>query len=81
MTKEKFVQYYDMFASIIKQEVNGNYCMNASCGLSGVCGGYSLELRPSCLMWGSEIVFMQSLAERLSLSMVVFISEGFIQIY
>ena len=81
MSKEMFVQYYDLFTSIIKQEVNDTYCMGASCGLIDYCGGYSLELRPDCLLWGSELAFMYSLAERLTLSMEVMLYDGLIRIY
>lgn len=81
MTKEMFVRYYDLFTSIIKQEVNETYCWNASCSFIAYCGGYSLELRPDCLLWGSELAFMQSLAERLCLSMEVALYDGLIKIY
>lgn len=78
MTKDLFIQFYDLFTSLVKQEVNGEYCMNASCMMVDYCGGYCLEIRPNCLMWGSELSFMCALAERFCLSMRVRMYDGVI---
>ena len=81
MTKEIFIQFYDLFATFIRQEVNGDYVMNASCLFVDYCGGYCLELHPDCLMWGSDLSFMHALAERFCLSMCVRFNDGVINIY
>ena len=81
MTKDLFVQFFDVFTSFIKQEVNGDFCMNASCAFVDFCGGYCLELHPDCLMWGSEFSFMNALAERLCLQMQVRMYDGVILVY
>ena len=80
MTKEIFIQFYDLFTSLVKQEVNDEYCMNASCMMVDYCGGYSLELRPDRLMWGSELSLMYALAERFCLQMCVRFYDGVIEI-
>ena len=81
MTKVQFRKFYWLFTSLIKQEVNGHYVMNASCRLIDYCGGYQLELHPSCLMWGSEFVLLSSLCDKLALSMEVTLYDGKISIY
>lgn len=81
MTKEMFSKFYDLFTSLINQEVNGQYVMNASCHLVDYCGGFELVLNPSCLMWGSELALMSSLCDRLAISMEVSICNGQIRIY
>lgn len=79
MTKETFIQFYDVLTSLVKQEVNHEYCMNASCMMVDYCGGYCLVLRPSCLIWGGELAFMSALAERFCVSMRVVIYDGMIE--
>lgn len=81
MTKEMFSKFYDIFTSLIKQEVNDQYVMNASCRLVNYCGGYELELHPSCLMWGKELVLLSSLCDRFAISMEVMLCNGTISIY
>lgn len=81
MTKEKFSKVYDLFTSLIKQEVNDQYVMGASCRFVNYCGGYSLVLRPSCLLWGKELALLSSLCDNLAISMEVYFDEGRIIIY
>lgn len=79
MTKDVFIKFYDLFTSLVKQEVNDEYCMNASCMMVDYCGGYCLEIRPDCLMWGSEFSLMYALAERFCLQMRVRMCDGVIR--
>lgn len=81
MTKEKFSKVYDLFTTLVKQEVNEQYVMNASCRFIDYCGGYRLDIRPSCLMWGSELALLSALCDRLSISMEVYFDDGRISIY
>ena len=76
MTKEEFSNFYNVFTSLIKQEVNGHYSMGASCRLIDFCGGCELELHPSCLMWGSELALLSSLCDRFAVSMEVTLYNG-----
>ena len=76
MTKEVFIKFYDIFTQVVKQEVCEEYCMNASAGIIDHCGGYTLELRPQCLMWGSEMSMIHSLCEHFYLSFEVHIYKG-----
>lgn len=69
MTKSDFIRLYDGFESFIKQEVNGEYCWNAICSFGENLDSYELLLHPSCLVWGSEMAFLSSLADRLYISM------------
>lgn len=64
MTKKEFQKFYLLFTKLVKQEVCNEYCMNASAHLVDHCGGYELELHPDCLMWGSELALIESLAAR-----------------
>lgn len=76
MTKEMFSKIYALFTSLIKQEVCGVYCMNASAHLIGHCGGYELELHPDCLMWGDEFVLLQGVCTRFGLACEVHMYNG-----
>lgn len=76
MTKKEFSHFYYFFTSLIKQEVNDQYVMNASCHLVDYCGGYELELHPSCLMWGSELTLLSSLCDRFAVSLEVHLYDG-----
>ena len=80
MTKQKFSKFYRLFTILVKQEVNNEYVMCASCHFIDHCGGYELQLRPECLMWGSEFALMQALCDRLSLSFEVHMSQGLLTI-
>lgn len=81
MTKEMFCKFYRLFTSLVKQEVNDEYVMNASAHLVDYCGGYVLELHPSCLMWGKEFVLLEALCDRFALSMEITLYNGKISIY
>lgn len=81
MTKEKFSKFYDLFTTLNYQEVNEQYVMNASCCFVDYCGGYRLDLRPSCLMWGRELALLSSLCDRFTVSMAVCFYDGRISIY
>lgn len=76
MTKNDFIEFYDIFIKVVKQEVGGEYCMNASAGLVDYCGGYTLELRPDCLMWGSEIAMINSLCDRFGVAFEIHLNRG-----
>lgn len=72
MTKETFCTLYDVFTTMIKQEVNDQYVWNASCEMPGESSGYGLILHPECMIWGSEIAFLSSLCERLCVSLAIY---------
>ena len=76
MTKEMFSKFYSLFTSLIKQEVGGEYVMNASAHLIDYCGGYELEVHPACLMWGDEFVLLQALCTRFALACEVHFWSG-----
>lgn len=78
MTKDLFIQFYDLFTSLVKQEVNNEYCMNASCMMVDYCGGYVLEIRPDCLLWGDEVSLLASLAHKFCVSMEICMYDGVI---
>lgn len=81
MTKELFSKIYDLFTSLIKQEVNGQYVMNASARLIDHCGGYVLELHPQCLLWGDELVLLVALCSRFAVNCEVRMYDGMILIW
>ena len=76
MTKNEFQKFYLLFTKLVKQDVNGEYCMNASAHLVDYCGGYELELHPNCLMWGREFALIESLCNRFAISFEVRMSKG-----
>lgn len=70
MTKSDFIKYWDCFESMIKQTVNGELCWNAHCEIVQGNDSYELFLKPECLVWGSEVAFLNALADRLYVSFV-----------
>lgn len=76
MTKNVFIQFYDVFTSLVKQNVLDRYVMNASAHLIEDCGGYELELHPDCLMFGDEIVLINSLCNRFLLTFEIYVYSG-----
>lgn len=76
MTKNEFIKFYDIFTQVVKQEVNEEYCMNASAGLIDGCGGYTLELRPDCLMWGDEFAMINSLCDCFCVAFEIHLNRG-----
>ncbi len=81
MTKEAFIQFYDLFTQLVKQDLGGEYVMNASARLVNYCGGYTLELHPHCMMWGDEIVLIQSLCHRFNHNLEVHLQAGLLLIW
>lgn len=70
MSKNDFIKYWNAFESVIKQEVNGELCWNAYCEVVQDDISYELYLKPDCLVWGSEVAFLNALADRFYLSFV-----------
>lgn len=81
MTKKEFIEFYDLFTKVVKQEVNGEYCLNASAGLVDYCGGYTLVLRPECILWGSELAMIQALCDRFAHSLEISMQRGSLTIW
>ena len=76
MTKNVFIKFYDVFTSLVRQNVLDEYVMNASAHLIDHCGGYELELHPDCLMFGEEIVLINSLCNRFQLCFEIRVYSG-----
>ena len=81
MTKQNFIKFYELFTQLVKQGVDGEYYMSASAKLVNYCGGYTLELHPQCLMWGSDFVLLEGLCHRFNLSLEVYMQAGVILIW
>lgn len=81
MTREAFIKFYDLFTQVIKQEIGGEYCMNASAKFVNYCGGYALELHPHCMMWGNEIALLSELSYRFNHSLEVHLQAGLLLIW
>lgn len=81
MTKDAFIKFYDLFTQVIKQGIGDEYCMNASAKFVNYCGGYALELHPSCLLWGDEIVLLQGLCHRFNHSLEIHMQSGLLIIW
>lgn len=80
MTKEVFEKFYSLFTTLVKQEVNDEYIMNANCHLIDHCGGYELELHPQALMWGNEFALIEALCGRFYLSFEIRLYSGVLTI-
>ena len=81
MTKNDFIEFYDIFIKVVRQEVSGEYCMNASAGFVSYCGGYTLELHPDMLMWGAEISMINALCEKFCHTLEIDLLRGVLTIW
>lgn len=81
MTKNEFIEFYDVFTRLVKQEVNGQYCMNACADLVDYCGGYSLVLRPDMLLWGQEVSLINALCEKFCHTLEINMERGKLTIW
>lgn len=76
MTKLEFSQFYEIFVQVVKQDVGGVYCLNASAELVDYCGGCALVLRPECIMWGAEVSMIHALSEKFCHSFEIDLQRG-----
>lgn len=81
MTKDVFCKVYDAFAAFIKQDVNGEYCWNASCEFDLERGDFELVLHPDCLIWSGEFAFLHTLCERMVVSCAYYPWKNAIRIW
>lgn len=81
MTKNEFIEFYDIFVKVVKQEVSGQYCMNACAELVDFCGGYSLVLRPDMLLWGAEVSMIHALCEKFCHTFEIDMQRGALKIW
>ena len=81
MSKNEFVEFYEIFIKVVKQEVNGEYCMNASAGLVDYCGGCTLVLRPDMILWGAEVSMIHALCEKFCHTLEINMQQGSLTIW
>lgn len=81
MTKNEFIEFYEIFIKVVKQEVSGEYCMNASAEFVDYCGGYTLVLCPECIMWGAEISMIHALCEKFCHTLEINMLRGSLAIW
>lgn len=81
MTKLEFAQFYEIFEKVVKQDVGGVYCINASAEIVDYCGGCTLVLRPDCILWGAEVLMLHALCEKFCHSLEIDLQRGRIKIW
>lgn len=58
MTKSVFITLWDRIEPIISKHVNGQLAIDCDCEFIGHCGGYQLNIRPKCLIFPSQLMFV-----------------------
>lgn len=80
MDKVVFQKVWNQAKPVVTKKVNGVWQMQASCELIDVCGGFQLVLKPDCLMWARELMFLSSVAMMFACSIEFRFYDGLIVI-
>lgn len=80
MTKSEFITLWERIEPIVTKPINGQIAIECDCEFIDYCGGYQLNLRPKCLLWTSELVFILMACDLLCCSAPVSFGEGIIRI-
>lgn len=81
MTKKDFIKLWASISKVASKKVSGQLAINSYCELIDHCGGYSLVLKPKCLMWDNEITFIIGAVQIVPASIAFHINDGFIRIW
>lgn len=80
MTKSEFITLWTRIEPVVAKSVNGHPAIDCDCEFIDHVGGYQLNLRPTCLLWPNELVFVLMACELLCCSAPCSFSEGTIRI-
>lgn len=81
MTKSEFITLWARIKPIITKPVNGHPAIDCDCEFIDHCGGYQLNVRPQCILWPYELIFLLSAVESLHCCAACRFYDGSIYIY
>lgn len=81
MTKSEFITLWTRIEPVITKPVNGHAAIDCDCEFIDHCGGYQLNIRPKCLLWPNELMYLLSACELLCCSAACSFSNGSIRIF
>lgn len=81
MTKSEFITLWTRIEPVITKSVNGHAAIDCDCEFIDHVGGYQLNLRPKCLLWPNELMYLLSACELLCCSAACSFSNGSIRIF
>lgn len=81
MTKSEFITVWARIKPVVTKSVNGHTAIECDCEFIDHVGGYQLNLRPKCLLWPNELIFLLSSVEMLCCCAACSFRDGTIRIY
>lgn len=81
MTKSEFISLWSRIEPVVTKPVNGHIAIDCDCEFIDHCGGYQLNVRPKCLMWPNELIYLLSSVELLCCCAACSFRDGSIRIY
>lgn len=81
MTKSVFITLWDRIEPIMSKHVDGEPVIECDCEFVNYCGGYQLNIRPKCLLWPNELMFIFSNCELLCCGTPSDFVNGSISVY
>lgn len=81
MKKSQFTTLWARIEPVVTKPVNGEIAIECDCEFVDYCGGYQLNIRPNCLMWPNELIYLFSACELLCCCTACDFSDGSISIY
>ena len=81
MTKKDFIKLWATISKVVSKKVCDQLAIVSYCEFTDHCGGHKLVLKPKCLMWGNELIFLISAVQLLPASIAFDIDDGIIEIW
>lgn len=81
MTKSEFITLWAQIEPVITKPINGHVAIECDCEFINHVGGYQLNLRPKCILWPNELVFILMACELFCCSAACSFHHGIIEIY
>lgn len=81
MTKSDFITLWARIKPVITKHVNGEPAIECDCEFVNYCGGYQLNIRPQCILWPRDLMFIFSNCELLCCSSLCDFNDGSITVY
>lgn len=81
MTKSEFITVWARIKPVVTKSVLGAPAIECDCEFINHCGGYQLNVRPQCLLWPNELIFLLSSIDLLCCCAACNFRDGTIRIY
>ena len=81
MTKSEFITLWSRIEFVITKPVNDHIAIECDCEFIDHVGGYQLNIRPKCLLWPNELIFVLMACEVLCCPVSCDFESGSIRVY